>query len=70
MKVQEIKNLTDAELRELSLQKNKKSNATSDAKMAQKILWERNGNGFDTGLCNHTYGSKHFASADRMNSYK
>lgn len=38
MKVQEIKNLTDAELRELSLQKNKKGNATCDAKMAQKNI--------------------------------
>lgn len=70
MKVQEIKNLTDAELKELSLQKNKKGNATCDAKMAQKILWERNGNGFNTDLCNRAYGSKHFASPDRMNGYK
>lgn len=69
-KVQEIKNLTDAELKELSLQKNKKGNATCDAKMAQKILWERNGNSFNTGLCNRTYGSKRFASSDRMNGYK
>ena len=59
-----------AEIRELSLQKNKKGNATSDAKKAQKILWERDGRGFNTGLCDSPYGSKRFASSDELNGYK
>lgn len=50
--------------------KNKKGNATSDAKKAQEILWKRNGRGFNTGLCHNPYGSKRFASADSMNGYK
>lgn len=70
MLVREIRDLTDAEIRELSLHKNKKGNATSDAKKAQKILWERDGRGFNTGLCNNPYGSKRFASADKLNGYK
>ena len=70
MLIREIKNLTDTEIRELSLQKNKKGNATCDAKIAQKILWERNGSGFNTGLCDCPYGSKRFASSDKMNGYK
>lgn len=70
MLVREIRHLTDAEIRELSLQKNKKGNATSDAKKAQEILWKRSGRGFNTGLCHDPYGSKRFASADSMNGYK
>lgn len=69
----EYAELTDFDIcscRLKELQKNKKGNATSDAKMAQKILWERNGNGFNTDLCNRACGSKHFASPDRMNGYK
>lgn len=70
MLVSEIKHMTDAEIRELSLQKNKKGNATTDAKKAQEILWKRSGSGFNTGLSHNPYGSKCFASADSMNGYK
>lgn len=39
----QMKNMSDEELRPLSLMKNKKGCATSEAKLAQKVLWERAG---------------------------
>ena len=51
----EMKKLSDSELKELSLQKNKKGNATSDASKAQMILWRRAGNPFCGGGGNVNY---------------
>lgn len=70
MRIDELRSLSEAELRELSMQKNKKGNATTDTKKAQKLLWENHGSGFNTGIRQCTYGTKKFASADSMNGYK
>ena len=69
-KMSEFNAMTDEELRELSLQKNKKGNATSDALTAQRILWARSGCGFNQrgGIISVGSGntcSKHYAYKER-----
>lgn len=61
MNIQELREMPEEELRKLSLQKNKKGNATSDALQAQQILWERSGCCLNNHLCRWKYGSKKFA---------
>ena len=41
-----MNNLSTEELKKISLEKNKKGNATSKALKAQKIIWERAGQPF------------------------
>ena len=61
MTKEELERLTDEELKTIACNKTiKKKNATPDAKKAQSILWERSGEGFNSGLSRRRYGSKEF----------
>ena len=46
MRKAEMLVLTEKELYDLSMQKNRRGSATTEALKAQKIIWERAGNGF------------------------
>lgn len=70
MKPHKFRSLSDEELKEIAKQKNKKGNATSEAKKAQEILWQRSDYAFGNRLCRDPYGSKCFASADQMTGWK
>lgn len=69
MTKKELKLLSDEELKEIAKRKGKKGNATTDAKKAQEILYERNGEPFSSRLCQDLYGSKCFASADTITGW-
>lgn len=46
LKKKDMLEMSDDKLREISLRKNIKGNATGEAFLAQSILWERNGEQF------------------------
>lgn len=70
MNMKEMQLLSDAELKEIAKEKGKKGNASTKAKTAQKILWERSGNPYNSNLYRDPYGSKDFRTADKMNGWE
>ena len=48
MKIEELNAMSDNELYDLSLRKDSKGCATSDAFMAQRIIWSRSGLSFQS----------------------
>lgn len=70
MNEKEMQLLTDEELKEIAKEKNKKGNASSNAKIAQKVLWERSGRPFNNGLSLDPFGSKHFVTANKMTDWE
>ena len=72
MKIEEMNELTDEELYELAMQKRKNGCATSDALMAQRLIWARSGCGYCgkigsvyVGEGNHTTKQYHYAETSR-----
>ena len=61
MKKSEMMDLSHEELIELSLKKNKRGIATSEAKAAQEILWEIGGRCYN----HHEESSKRYGWANR-----
>ena len=58
---EELERLPSDELQIIARRKTKKKkNATPDANEAQSILWERSGEGYNSGLSKRRYGSKEF----------
>ena len=64
-----MREMPDEVLREIAKEKGRKGNASRAAKSAQKVLWERSGQGFSGNLRQGTYGTKSFRTADQRTGW-